>query len=70
MSLNALRPVTENKTPLKVKMFVSHALEGVEECINEWLAQEAAKICHVTQSQSERQGKFVFVIAVFYEAFR
>ena len=51
---------------MEVKMFVHHTLDGVENNVNEWLAEKQIRICHITQSQSERQGRFVFVISVFY----
>lgn len=52
---------------MKVKMFVSHALENVEQEVNKFLTQDRIQVCHVTQSQSEKQGRFIFVISVFYE---
>lgn len=67
MSLKELQAQTGNRTAMKVKMFVNHAFETVENELNEWLAKEAYKVCHVTQSQSEKQGRFVFVVSVFYE---
>lgn len=67
MYLNGLQPKTKTKTATKLKLFVSHSLEEVENDLNEWLAQEGINISHVAQSQSERGGKFVFVISVFYQ---
>lgn len=52
---------------LKVKLFIRHALDDVERDVNEWMEQNDIRICHVTQSQSEKQGRFVFVISVFYQ---
>lgn len=52
---------------LKVKLFVRHTLDDVERDVNEWMEQNDIRICHVTQSQSEKQGRFVFVISVFYQ---
>ena len=54
-------------TTLKVKLFVRHSLDDVERDVNEWMEQNEVRICHVTQSQSEKQGRFVFVISVFYQ---
>ena len=51
---------------MEVKMFIHHSLDTVEKNINEWLAERSVSICHITQSQSERQGRFVFVISLFY----
>ena len=47
-------------------MFVHHSIDGVEKEVNEWLEQQTVTVCHITQSQSEKQGRFVFVISVFY----
>lgn len=52
---------------MEVKMFIQHSLDAVEEKVNEWLSQNQVSIQHITQSQCERQGKFVFVMSVFYE---
>ena len=52
---------------MEVKMFVQNSLDKVEENVNEWLSQHQVSIQHITQSQCERQGKFVFVMSVFYE---
>lgn len=68
MSLNELQTLTENETSMKMKLFVSHSMDTVEKEVNEWLARETIRVCHVTQSQSEKQGRFVFAISVFYQA--
>ena len=52
---------------MKVKLFISHALDDVETEINHWLASALIRVHHVTQSQSEKGGKFVFIISVFYQ---
>ena len=67
MYLKELLPLTRSKTPVKVKVFVHHSMDGVEKELNQWMEHNGIRICHVTQSQSEKQGKFVFVISVFYE---
>ena len=51
---------------MEVKMFVHNSFNVAEKTINEWLAEQNIKVYHVTQSQCERQGRFVFVISVFY----
>lgn len=66
MFLNELQLLPKTKDLMKVKLFVSHALETIEQDINKWLAQDGIKVHHVTQSQSEKQGKFVFVVSFFY----
>jgi hypothetical protein len=52
---------------MEVKMFIHHTLDTVEKNVNEWLSQNKISIQHITQSQCERQGKFVFVMSVFYQ---
>jgi len=52
---------------MKVKLFVRHSLDDVEMAVNEWMKQEEILVSHVAQSQCEKQGKFVFVMSVFYE---
>ena len=68
MFLNRSQPQGAINTALKVKMFISPALDSVEKEVNEWLAGEPVRVSHVTQSQSEKQGRFVFVTSVFYVA--
>ena len=51
---------------LKVKTFISDHPETVEEKVNEWLQQNNVAVHHIGQSQSERNGRFVFVISLFY----
>gem|GEM_PF-4504552 len=67
MYLNGLQPRTINETATQMKMFVYSSLDSVEEDVNDWLANGNAELCYITQSQSEKQGKFVFVISVFYK---
>jgi hypothetical protein len=67
MFLNVSQPKTEISTVMKVKIFISHSLDEVENEVNEWMDQSYIRIRHVTQSQCEKQGKFVFVISLFYE---
>jgi len=50
-----------------MKMFVHNSPEGVEEEVNHWISANGVDICHVVQSQSEKQGRFVFVISLFYK---
>lgn len=68
MYLNRLQPTTEAKTMIRLKMFVRHSLDQLEEEVNEWIEQENIMVRHVTQSQCEKQGRFVFVMSLFYEA--
>jgi hypothetical protein len=65
MYLKELAP-SRTKTALQVKLFVHSTLDGVEEAVNSWLERHIVQVSHVTQSQCERQGRFVFVLSVFY----
>ena len=47
-------------------MFVADNLPAAEQEVNEWLQGISAAVRHVSQSQCERNGRFVFVISVFY----
>lgn len=51
---------------MEVKMFVVDRPETAEASLNEWLKESSAKVVYIGQSQSERNGRFVFVISVFY----
>ncbi len=70
MYLKELAPLTENKTSMKVKMFIRHTLDDIENEVNDWLENQTFRIYHITQSQCEKQGKFVFVMSVFYETIK
>jgi hypothetical protein len=67
MYLQESIPATENRTGLKVKMFIHNTLAEVEDAVNGWLAAQNITISHIAQSQSEKQGKFYFVLSVFYK---
>ena len=49
-------------------MFIHHSLEEVERLVNEWLGSAPGHVHHVVQSQSEKGGKFYFVLSVIYES--
>jgi hypothetical protein len=59
--------VSTHNTTMQVKMFVHHKFDGIEKEINDWMATSKAHICHIAQSQSEKQGKFVFVVSLYYK---
>jgi hypothetical protein len=61
-----MQTLTKVLTTLEVKSFVSDHPETVEKNINEWLQLNSVMVQHVGQSQSERNGRFVFVITIFY----
>ena len=63
-SLERGRYITTEK--LKVKMFESHDAQLVQQDVNEWLHQNKVSVQHVGQSQCERNGKFLFIISIFY----
>jgi hypothetical protein len=51
---------------MEVKMFVCNNPASAEKEVAQWLAQNPVTITHITQSQSERGGAFVFVLSLFY----
>ncbi|MER3464318.1 MAG: hypothetical protein C4329_07835 [Chitinophagaceae bacterium] len=53
--------------PMEIKMFVANNPTDVQDEVNDWLQQNNVFVQHVGQSQSERNGKFVFVISLFYQ---
>jgi hypothetical protein len=53
---------------MEVKLFIAENPQLAESQINEWLQHSTAKVHHVGQSQSERNGRFVFVISIYYTA--
>ena len=67
MFLTELQTSPSEKAPLEVRMFVHNSPDAAEKEINDWLQQQQIRICHITQSQCERQGRFVFVVSMFYE---
>lgn len=53
--------------PMEVKMFSSANPAEVEIEVNHWLQQNKVQVQHIGQSQSEKNGRFVFVISLFYQ---
>ena len=51
---------------MKIKMFLFKDPEKAEESIHSWLQSSNAKIDHITQSQSEKNGRFLLVVSIFY----
>jgi len=66
MYLTELQEAPPQTSNMQVKLFVHNSLEEVEAGLNHWLSAQEIQIRHVVQSQSEKQGRFVFVISVFY----
>jgi hypothetical protein len=51
---------------MEVKMFSHHDLKEAEKQISQWLQKNPVRVQHITQSQSEKGGSFVFVLCIFY----
>ncbi|RYY95881.1 MAG: hypothetical protein EOO11_14860 [Chitinophagaceae bacterium] len=62
MSLQKFIPARE----LRVQQFISNDPAGAARDLQTWLAESDAEVCSLTQSQGERQGRFLFVITVMY----
>jgi hypothetical protein len=54
------------QSSLQVKMFIHTDPNEAEKSVGQFLKQNDVAIDHITQSQSEKNGKFVFVLTVFY----
>ena len=60
-------PVIRTATATKVKLFILSHPEAAEEKLQEWLqTHQDIEIDHITQSQSERNGRFLFIVSIFY----
>lgn len=51
---------------MEAKIFVHDSAEAAEKELNNWLENNPVKLEYVGQSQSERSGRFVFIISLFY----
>jgi len=51
---------------MQVKMFVHNSPKDAEKTIAQWLKENDVTIHHIVQSQSEKNGSFVFVMTLFY----
>jgi hypothetical protein len=58
--------IRESIHALRMKTFTDHDPAVVENRINEWLSSHDVQIRYVGQSQSEKSGRFVFTISLFY----
>lgn len=45
---------------------MGHSILQVEQEVNEWLQIEDIRLIQATQSQSEKGGRFIFTISLFY----
>jgi hypothetical protein len=52
---------------VQLKTFVHQNIDEAEKAINNWLELNDITIQHIGQSQSEKNGRFVFVISLFYQ---
>lgn len=52
---------------MQLKTFVHQNIDEAEKAINNWLELNDITIQHIGQSQSEKNGRFVFVISLFYQ---
>ena len=56
----------EDTLSLTAKIFIhNNANEAVIE-LNEWLKSNKVDVQHICQSQSEKGGKFIFIMTLFY----
>ena len=51
---------------MQTKIFVHSSAEAAEKALNDWLETNNFQVQYIGQSQSEKGGKFVFIISVFY----
>ena len=67
-TLLSKKPVYINNvsSAVKVKMFTHKDPEAVEAMVNNWLHENNVEVQHIGQSQSERNGNFVFILSLFY----
>ena len=66
IQLSQSRVTSKDRAVLKMKLFTDSTHSLVETRVNEWLQHHNVSIAHVGQSQSEKGGKFLFAISLFY----
>ena len=71
--------ITDTRTParefnnllsvsnMEVKMFVSGNPDEVQQQINDWLSDNEVEVKHIGQSQSEKNGRFLFIVSLFFQ---
>jgi len=64
-----MQTTTEAMPVMELKTFVSDRPETAEKNLNQWLEVNRVEVTHIGQSQSERNGNFVFVLSIFYRRF-
>ena len=63
---NTINEVISATEEQRVKIFVMHDPSEAEKLINQWLQKNNVSIHHIGQSQSEKGGKFIFTLSVFF----
>ena len=66
LTQNTSRQHLMTSSSLEVKMFVNNRPIDAEKQVSQWLKENDLTIHHIAQSQSEKNGSFVFVITLFY----
>lgn len=66
LTQNTSRQHLMTSSSLEVKMFVNNRPIDAEKQVSQWLKENEVTIHHIAQSQSEKNGSFVFVITLFY----
>jgi hypothetical protein len=66
LTQNTDRQYVLNSSSAEVKMFIYSQPKDAEKAVNQWLKENDVTIHHIAQSQSEKNGSFVFVITLFY----
>ncbi|SHF74264.1 hypothetical protein [Flavisolibacter ginsengisoli] len=66
IQLSQTRVLVNDRSVLKMKLFTESTHSLVETKVNEWLQHHSVTIAHIGQSQSEKGGKFLFTISLFY----
>ena len=68
LTQNSARQYLLESSSTQVKMFIHNNPKEAEKTISEWLKEHDVTVHHIAQSQSEKNGAFVFVITLFYIA--
>jgi hypothetical protein len=66
IQLSQTRVLVNDRSVLKMKLFTESTHSLVETKVNEWLQHHSVTVTHIGQSQSEKGGKFLFTISLFY----
>jgi len=69
VQLSQSRLTANDRAVLKMKVFTESTHALVEARVNEWLQHHKVTVAHIGQSQSEKGGKLLFTISLFYYPF-